>query len=49
VGAAISVVERTRSAGASLVLSRVDIRKHASYGYGDSGQYYKAYRRYYTS
>lgn len=49
VGAAIGVVERVRTRGATLVLSRVDIRKHATYGYGDSGQYYKAYRRYYTS
>ena len=32
---------------AGIVLSRVNIRKHASYGYGDSGYYYGPARRYY--
>jgi capsular exopolysaccharide synthesis family protein len=32
---------------AGIVLSRVNIRKHASYGYGDSGYYYGPARKYY--
>ena len=33
---------------AGLVLTQVDARKHASYGYSDSGYYYGSYSRYYT-
>lgn len=33
---------------AGVVLSRVDVRKHAGYGYGDSGYYYGRSRKYYT-
>ena len=32
-----------------LVLSRVDIRKHASYGFGDTGHYYSRYKEYYAA
>jgi succinoglycan biosynthesis transport protein ExoP len=31
-----------------VVLSQVDIRRHARYGYGDYGYYYSRYRSYYT-
>jgi exopolysaccharide transport family protein len=32
-----------------VVLSRVDAKRHAEYGFGDSGYYYKGVKRYYTS
>jgi hypothetical protein len=31
------------------MLSMVDVRKHARYGYSDSGNYYGSLRKYYTS
>lgn len=34
---------------AGLLLTRVNVRKHASYGYGDVGHYYGKYRGYYGS
>lgn len=37
--------------GASLsgvILSRVDAKRHAQYGFGDSGYYYKGVKSYYT-
>ncbi|MEO5374484.1 MAG: polysaccharide biosynthesis tyrosine autokinase [Alphaproteobacteria bacterium] len=43
-------IKLLRSVGAplaGLVLSQVDQRKHASYGYGDYGQYYGRYSDYY--
>jgi hypothetical protein len=30
-----------------VVLTRVDLRRHAEYGYGDVGSYYSRYRNYY--
>jgi succinoglycan biosynthesis transport protein ExoP len=33
---------------AGIVLSQVDIRKQAQYGYGDSAHYYASYKHYYT-
>ena len=39
---------RTQGAGvAGFVLSRVDVRRHAKYGYGDAGYYYGRYGSYY--
>ncbi len=32
---------------AGAVLSRVDLKRHAQYGYGDAGQYYRQYSIYY--
>ncbi len=32
-----------------IVLSRVDLKRHAEYGFGDSGYYYKGVKSYYTS
>lgn len=32
-----------------VVLSQVDVRRHAAYGYGDYGYYYSKYRSYYTN
>lgn len=34
---------------AGVVLTQVDIKKHALYGYGDVGQYYGKYQRYYVN
>ncbi len=34
---------------AGVVLSRVDVKKHARYGYADSGYYAGAYRKYYVN
>lgn len=34
---------------AGAVLTQVDIRRHAMYGYGDVGQYYGKYQRYYVN
>ena len=34
---------------AGIVLSRVDIKKHARYGYADSGHYQGSYRKYYVN
>lgn len=33
---------------AGFALSRVNVKKHARYGYGDSGYYYGRYRKYYA-
>ena len=32
-----------------VVLTQVDLRKHAQYGYGDIGQYYARSQRYYIN
>ena len=32
-----------------VVLSQVNVRRHARYGYGDYGTYYSKYRNYYTN
>jgi Mrp family chromosome partitioning ATPase len=40
-----------RSVGADIVgvaLTLVDAQQQAKYGYGDSGYYYRSYRKYYT-
>ncbi len=34
---------------AGIVLSRVDVKKHARYGYADSGYYHGYYRKYYVN
>lgn len=34
---------------AGVVLTQIDLRKHAKYGYGDIGQYYTRSRRYYVN
>ena len=34
---------------AGIVLSRVNIKKHARYGYADSGHYQGNYRKYYVN
>jgi Mrp family chromosome partitioning ATPase len=45
-------VKQVRETGAHVagaVLSQVNVKKHARYGYGDSGYYYGAARRYYAN
>jgi hypothetical protein len=33
---------------AGVALTQVDVKEQAKYGYGDSGYYYKSYKKYYT-
>ena len=50
--AATAALRQLVDAGADVIgvmLSMVDVRKHARYGYSDSGYYYGAMRKYYTS
>ncbi|MFO1037172.1 MAG: polysaccharide biosynthesis tyrosine autokinase [Geminicoccaceae bacterium] len=50
--AAKDSVQALRDAGvdpAGAVLSQIDLRKHAQYGYGDIGQYYTRSSRYYVN
>ena len=45
-------IKQIKDAGGSVagvLLSRVDVKKHADYGYGDSGYYHSKYASYYTS
>jgi len=50
--AARDSLKSLRDAGlepAGVVLTQIDLRKHAKYGYGDIGQYYPRSRRYYVN
>jgi polysaccharide biosynthesis transport protein len=52
VGAAEESVQNLRDAGiepAGAVLTMVDMKKHAQYGYGDIGQYYTQSQKYYVN
>ena len=40
---------RSRRNVAGVVLTQVDVTKHAQYGYGDVGQYYGKYQKYYVN
>jgi capsular exopolysaccharide synthesis family protein len=44
---AVKMLRANGGAIAGVVLSRVNTRKHATYGYGDSGYYYGRYSNYY--
>jgi len=49
--AAVSGLKLALEAGANLagvVLSQVDVKRHAQYDYADSGYYYGGYNKYYT-
>ena len=49
---ALSGLAQLAEAGADIagvVLSRVNVRKHARYGYADSGYYSGYYRKYYVN
>jgi len=48
----ISAVRQLRQSGgriAGAVLTRVNMRKHARFSYGDSGYYYDKYKGYYAN
>lgn len=48
---AYNAVQALRSARAKIlgvVLTKVDIKKHKRYGYGDAGEYYGTYTKYYS-
>jgi exopolysaccharide transport family protein len=47
VGHALNEVSAAGGALAGVILSRVNVKKHALYGFGDSGQYHGAYKKYY--
>lgn len=52
IGAAEESVQSLRDAGiepAGAVLTMVDMKKHAQYGYGDIGQYYTQSQKYYVN
>jgi capsular exopolysaccharide synthesis family protein len=42
-------MREARASVAGAVLTQVDVRKHAQYGYGDVGQYYGKYQKYYVN
>ncbi|MBF0285318.1 MAG: polysaccharide biosynthesis tyrosine autokinase, partial [Magnetococcales bacterium] len=46
---ALRLLQESRVALAGCVLTQVNVKKHARYGYGDSGSYYGRYRKYYTN
>jgi capsular exopolysaccharide synthesis family protein len=46
---ALAHMREARASVAGIVLTQVDVRKHAHYGYGDVGQYYGKYQKYYVN
>jgi capsular exopolysaccharide synthesis family protein len=42
-------MREAKASVAGAVLTQVDVRKHAQYGYGDVGQYYGKYQKYYVN
>ncbi len=44
----ISLLEDAGARIGGVVLTQVDVREQSKYGYGDSGYYYKQYKKYYT-
>jgi capsular exopolysaccharide synthesis family protein len=44
----IALLEEAGANVAGVVLTQVNIKEQARYGYGDSGYYYKQYKKYYT-
>ena len=46
---ALAHLREAKASVAGVVLTMVDVRKHASYGYGDVGQYYGKYQKYYVN
>ncbi len=47
VGHALNEVSAAGGTLAGVLLSRVNVKRHALYGFGDSGQYHGAYKKYY--
>ncbi len=48
VGTSIGLLEDAGARVGGVVLTQVDVREQTKYGYGDSGYYYKQYKKYYT-
>lgn len=46
---ALANLREAKASVAGVVLTQVDVRKHAQYGYGDVGQYYGKYQKYYVN
>jgi capsular exopolysaccharide synthesis family protein len=46
---ALAHMREARGNVAGVVLTQVDVAKHAQYGYGDVGQYYGKYQKYYVN
>ncbi|MEK0082725.1 GumC family protein [Benzoatithermus flavus] len=46
---ALAHMREAKASVAGVVLTQVDVRKHAHYGYGDVGQYYGKYQKYYVN
>jgi polysaccharide biosynthesis transport protein len=46
---ALAHLREAKAHVAGVVLSQVDVRRHARYGYGDVGQYYGKYQKYYVN
>lgn len=46
---ALAHLREARGHVAGVVLTQVDLRRHAQYGYGDVGQYYGKYQKYYVN
>jgi capsular exopolysaccharide synthesis family protein len=46
---ALAHMREARGEVAGIVLTQVDVAKHAQYGYGDVGQYYGKYQKYYVN
>lgn len=46
---ALRHLHEVRASIAGAVLTLVDVKKHAQYGYGDVGQYYGKYQKYYVN
>lgn len=47
VGHALNEVAAAGGTLAGVILSKVDVKRHALYGFGDSGQYHGPYKKYY--
>lgn len=47
VARALALLRQSSASIAGAVLTQVNLRRHAEYGYGDVGSYYKRYRSYY--
>ena len=48
VQSALALLSDTGVNVGGVVLTQVNIKEQAKYGYGDSGYYYKQYKKYYT-
>jgi hypothetical protein len=48
VDSALAHLREVKANVAGAVLTLVDVHKHAQYNYGDIGQYYGKYKKYYS-